>query len=374
MTDCLALTQSTGTVEEQDLVLREMKSRLEDVTHNYHTLLGEWHKLQEELKADQVPKDYVLVHKNDLAQLATETSQLKLNLPKVINSGLSTATTRVDSLQEEVDRLRQQNTVAEADIGQWKSRFEAAVAECQKEKESNLQLRCELQELTEQLSQQSDYSSSLGSSCCTLLWRVSRSQDTVQTLLSGTKIDDFINLVTSTVESYVSAYKDDWPQDQSDESGFILALVGIITNVAASAYGRDFLISRDSGRHLVGTFTNFLADAPLKKSARLKNLLLMALYNLSINQRALKYICSKPGIMGLLAWHLQEEPDCDNRLNTLRVVHSLVSDEHNNAILHELAEALPEHFLQQLTADKNQDVQDLALDLIMDLRQTKHEQ
>ncbi|XP_071094675.1 heat shock factor 2-binding protein-like [Haliotis cracherodii] len=350
------------------------KARLEEVTHNYQTLQGEWHKLQEVLKADQVPKDYVLVHKNDLSQLATETSQLKVNLPKVINSGLSAATARVDSLQEEVERLRQRDAVVEAEMGQWRTRFEASVAECQKEKEGNLQLRCEVQELTEQLSQQSDFSSSLGISCCTLLWRVSRSQDTVQTLLSGTKIDDFLSLVTSTVESYVSAYKDDWPQEQSDESGFILALVGIITNVAASAYGRDFLISRDSGRHLVDTFTNFLADAPLKKSARLKNLLLMSLYNLSINQRALKYICSKPGIIGLLAWHLQEEPDCENRLNTLRVVHSLVADEHNTAIMHELAEALPEHFLQQLTTDKNQDVQDLALDLIMDLRQGKHEQ
>ena len=43
-------------------------------------------------------------------------------------------------------------------------------------------------ELTDQLTQQSEYSASMGSACATLLWRVSRKDDAVETLLSGVSI------------------------------------------------------------------------------------------------------------------------------------------------------------------------------------------
>jgi hypothetical protein len=38
-------------------------------------------------------------------------------------------------------------------------------------------------QLTQQLSQQSDYCSNLGSACCTLLWRVSKNEESLQSIL-----------------------------------------------------------------------------------------------------------------------------------------------------------------------------------------------
>ncbi len=46
-------------------------------------------------------------------------------------------------------------------------------------------VQCETVELSTQLSQQADYCSSLGSVCCTLLWRVSRQEDCIHSILSG---------------------------------------------------------------------------------------------------------------------------------------------------------------------------------------------
>ena len=37
-------------------------------------------------------------------------------------------------------------------------------------------------------------------------------------------------LVSSTIESYISTYSDDFPQDSTEETQFILALCGIITS------------------------------------------------------------------------------------------------------------------------------------------------
>lgn len=53
--------------------------------------------------------------------------------------------------------------------------------------QDNIQLRQEVEVLSQQLSQQSEYCSGLGSACCTLLWRVSKNEDTIQSILIGVK-------------------------------------------------------------------------------------------------------------------------------------------------------------------------------------------
>lgn len=45
--------------------------------------------------------------------------------------------------------------------------------------------QCQLLEMNQQMGDQSEYCSSLGAAVCTLLWRVSRQQDSVMSLLEG---------------------------------------------------------------------------------------------------------------------------------------------------------------------------------------------
>ena len=45
--------------------------------------------------------------------------------------------------------------------------------------------QCEVNELSQQLSQQAEYCFSMGAACCTLLWRVSRHEDCIHSILSG---------------------------------------------------------------------------------------------------------------------------------------------------------------------------------------------
>ena len=45
--------------------------------------------------------------------------------------------------------------------------------------------QCEVNDLQQQLSQQADYCTSMGAACCTLLWRVSRQEDSIHSILSG---------------------------------------------------------------------------------------------------------------------------------------------------------------------------------------------
>lgn len=330
-----------------------------------------------ETKSSVNSEELLTLSRVDLSRLVMDIgNQLRKNSPKpkvALSTGPQARVT--ETLREELKQTRQQIQNDLAEISYLRTRCETAVTECQQEKQENIRLRHEVEVLTQQLSQQSEYCSGLGAACCTLLWRVSRNEDTIQSILIGSKIEEFLTLVSNTLNSYVITYKSDWPGADSEESQFVHALCGVITNIAASAFGRDFLITNPWGRQLVDTFINVLEEAPHGKSARLKNLILMALYNLSINQNGIKYLSSKRGVIKLLAWLLQEEVAVENQVNSLRLVHSLISVESNLNLIHELLEELPRPVLQELEMDKNREIRELAREISSDIQsRVRHEQ
>ena len=109
-------------------------------------------------------------------------------------------------------------------------------------------MQCEVSALQEQVSQQADYCAAMGAACCTLLWRVSRQEDCIQSILTGVNnnnnknnkhihtyiqsmVSDFFQLGASTLQSYLDAYNTDTlPDECSLESQFVLALCGTITS------------------------------------------------------------------------------------------------------------------------------------------------
>ncbi|GAB1602705.1 hypothetical protein Ahia01_000550500 [Argonauta hians] len=140
----------------------------------------------------------------------------------------------------------------------------------------------------------------------------------------------------------------------------------LLIDIAASAYGRDFLVNNTYGCQIIDIFITVLAEAPNKKSTKLKNLILMSLYNISINQNGLKYICNKTTLFQLLVWLLTDEQSTECCINILRLLQSVVC-EASVAVIHQLKEVLPEHQLQRLCSSRNKIISDLASDLQTDL-------
>ena len=92
-------------------------------------------------------------------------------------------------------------------------------------------------------------------------------------------MDEFLQIVIKTVESYFATCNEEEYQETADVSQFILAICGTVTNIAASSNGRDFLVSHETGRTLIGTFLDVLAESGTGNNIKLKSLILMALYN-----------------------------------------------------------------------------------------------
>nr|KAF6477673.1 heat shock transcription factor 2 binding protein [Molossus molossus] len=108
----------------------------------------------------------------------------------------------------------------------------------------------------------------MGAAACTLLWGVSSSEEVVKAILGGDKALKFFNITGQTMESFVKSLDGDVKELDSDENQFVFALAGIVTNVAAIACGREFLVN--SSRVLLDTILQLLGDLKPGQCTKLK--------------------------------------------------------------------------------------------------------
>ncbi|XP_031708105.1 heat shock factor 2-binding protein [Anarrhichthys ocellatus] len=271
---------------------------------------------------------FVRVRKSDLEKLTAEVMQLRDFLPRVLNGDLietlhkaRTAQTMKEQLAQEQDQLRQE-------CQHLQSRLDAVQTECQKEREEKLLLREQLWQSGAELQQQADFCSGLGSAACSLLWSCSASEDTVSHWLADGKLQSFLLVAAQTLESFVKSLdeeaKTQTEDHNSQEHQFVLALAGTITNVAAVSCGRDFLSC--SARVLLDTLMRLLELMMPRVFPKLKVLMLMALYNVSISVKGLKCISENPGLLSLI-WTLLDDGDWEVCLHSLRLLQSVLLEE-----------------------------------------------
>ncbi|XP_003966421.2 heat shock factor 2-binding protein isoform X2 [Takifugu rubripes] len=272
--------------------------------------------------------DFVRVRKSDLDKLTTEVMQLREFLPRVLNRDFSevlhkarAAQTRKEHCMQEQERLRQKCLHLD-------SQLVAVQTECQKEREEKLLLREQLWQSGAELQQQADFCSGLGSTMCHLLWSSSTRENTVTHWLADGMLQPFLAVASQTLESFVRSLDDEVKTQTEDHSSqehqFVLALAGTITNIAAVTRGRDFLSG--SAPILLDTMMKLLQVMKPGIFPRLKVLMLMTLYNVSISVKGLKYISESPEVIPLI-WTLLDDGDWEVCLHTLRLLQSMLVEE-----------------------------------------------
>ncbi|XP_075999915.1 heat shock factor 2-binding protein [Genypterus blacodes] len=271
---------------------------------------------------------FVKVRKRDLEKLTTEVMQLREFLPKVLNRDLREMLLKAGARESRMVHVVKEQEQLRQECVHLQSRLEAMQSECQKEREEKLLLREQLWQSGTELQQQADFCSGLGSSACSLLWSCSASEDTVTHWLADGKLPSFLAIAAQTLESFITSLDEEVKTETEDhnshEHQFVLAVAGVIANVAAVPRGRDFL---SSSAHLL--LDTLMKNLQLMKPGifpKLKVLMLMALYNVSICVRGLKYISEYPGFLPLI-WRLLEDGDWEVCLHSLRLLQSALLEE-----------------------------------------------
>lgn len=367
---------------KEKTLLAELSSLVREVRANLCGLVQEWGAFQSEVlhtglgaPVEEATGKTLQVSRSDMERLVTEAMMLKEFLPRVLSPEYLAAPSRLTHVEQELQAAQRDKQVLSSEHEHLKRRSEALLVNFEQEKQEKFSVKCEVTELSQQLTQQAEFCSSMGAACCTLLWRVSRHEDCIHSILGGSKVSEFLTLTGSTLQSFLATYgQGEMPGETSEEAQFVLALCGIITNIAASAYGRDFLASSGDGQALVDVLCGVLAEAPPgAECTKLKSLLLMSLYNISINQKGLGYLSSKPELMPVLVWHLQEETSVTNRLHIIRLLQSLILEPESPEVTARALEAIPLPVLQHLASDTNPEVRELALELMADLQALQRE-
>ncbi|XP_047703048.1 heat shock factor 2-binding protein isoform X1 [Prionailurus viverrinus] len=311
-------------------------------------------------------EEFVKVRKKDLERLTTEVMQIRDFLPRMLNGEVLESFQKLKIVEKNLERKEQALEQLRMDCEHFKARLETVQADSMREKKEKLALRQQLNEAKQQLLQQAEYCTEMGAAACTLLWGVSSSEDVVKAILGGDKALKFFNITGQTMESFVKSLDGDVKELDSDENQFVFALAGIVTNVAAIACGREFLVN--SSRVLLDTFLQLLGDLKPGQCTKLKVLLLMSLYNVSINLKGLKYISESPGFIPLL-WWLLSDPDTEVCLHALRLVQSVVLEpEVFSKSASEFRSSLPLQRILAMAKSRNPHLQTVAQELLEDLR------
>ncbi|KAK6970324.1 heat shock factor 2-binding protein [Biomphalaria glabrata] len=357
--------------------IEQVEYLLSQVCSNFTSVRKDWAELETTLdkymNLEVLNKSEVIIQKVCLQNIVNEAEKIKTLFLTIFAQNEKLASARIQNLESELCKVLSERTEIQADVIHWKSQLDLAVKDVQKEKQEQVHLRSELKELTDKLSEQSEFCCSLGAACCTLLWKISRQESAIETLVSGCKNSEFLKLTCIAVQGYLAAYRtSDWPHHNTDEAKFILSICGIITNVAASSQGREYLASCQEGCEVMNTFISFIGKAPNGKSAQIKILMLMSLYNFSINSKGIKFLCSKRDLIPLLAKHFKEEKDAENQLRTLKLVQSLVCDETCASVcISELLQYLPKSQLQQMSKSSTPDIQIVSLEILSEVAACK---
>ncbi|XP_029924983.1 heat shock factor 2-binding protein [Myripristis murdjan] len=275
-----------------------------------------------------VKDEFVKVRKRELEKLTTEVMQLREFLPRVLNGNLIEMLHKARAAGTMKERIAQEQEQLRQECLHLQSRLDAVQSECQKEREEKLLLREQLWQSSAELQQQADFCSDLGASACSLLWTCSAGEDVVTLWVAQGKLQSFLTVAGQTLESFVKSLDEEVNAQSEDynthEHQFVLGLAGVITNVAAVTCGRNYLSS--SAHVLLDTLMRLLELMKPGVFPKLKVLMLMALYNVSINVKGLKYISENPGLLPLIST-LLEDGDWEVCLHSLRLLQSVLLEE-----------------------------------------------
>ncbi|XP_065683218.1 heat shock factor 2-binding protein-like isoform X1 [Hydra vulgaris] len=325
---------------------------------------------------------YVLVPKTYMNQVMNEVKILKETLPKALNRRFFKDSKSLDKekekefsnerklLEQELE-FSKERKLLEQEFDLLKKRYDSLLSEVERERQENADLRKQLFELKEITEEQSTYCATLGGTTCGLLWRISQNEDSIHMLLGGDNADEFFQLACHTLESYVNAVHSSPSRvvGANNEYRFVISLMGVITNITASSFGRELLSSKDSGKEVLNAINSVISEFPFQemKWMKMRNVALKCMYNISINQKGMKFLCSIKTLLPDLSQVIHEDKFPDNKLHALRLLQSMVCEPDCVELLHSVVELLSIDKLKTLSQNSKGEVLSAFQDLIADL-------
>ncbi|XP_078035889.1 heat shock factor 2-binding protein [Augochlora pura] len=240
--------------------------------------------------------------------------------------------------------------------------------------EANEITQREIEYMKEQLFNQSAYCTSLGAVLGNLTWRASRFPEIVDVWLSAFqhKIGGLLSITDGSFEAFTKTYRTAFPPTSNDEYQFIISLLGIVTNISASPKGREFLITNSNGKDFIKKIVTSMPTLPISQGTlSMKRLMLMTLYNVSMNATGLLHLFDSR-IGDALNYYLRNDslPD-EVQLLCLRVLISITYGLTDPKYIRDLISSLPIDKIEDIAVASKNEMSSFAEKVINNLRNSE---
>ncbi|XP_075227986.1 heat shock factor 2-binding protein-like [Lycorma delicatula] len=338
--------------ERSDEFLNEVNGTLNNVAENLRGLISDLN----------TPPTGVGIAP-ELARLQNETQSLRDNLEFLIGPFLNGARKGLLNLSWYDVAMTEGITELEA----LKTKYASLQREWDSQQEHLGKLQGEVFKLRNQLQHQTSFCASLGSIMGNLVWKASRVPNVIDTLLAGDKLSEFCSIVTGTLVSFMETYNREFPDQKTDEMQFILSLAGTVANIAASPDGRHFLASDQNGKELLDQIINILPHIPPVSGDALKRILLMALYNLSINQNGLLMLQDQHPLLVTIQRNIKNDRTPELKLMSLRLLQSVTYEITSLKVLQNMLQQIPLETIREFTNTNDAEIRLVAQDVVSNL-------
>ncbi|XP_028402528.1 heat shock factor 2-binding protein-like [Dendronephthya gigantea] len=321
---------------------------------------------------------YVKVSSAGLVRLVKDVIQLKRSLLKVLSSNtILMLHKKIHSLEEEVYNLKHELQTKNSEMYVLKRRYSDNLHNVEELRKENFLLKTQLNEMQEERSEEYEECLSFVTICLSMIWHSSLKDECIESMIARETIVKFLEFVSQSVSSFSETSRGDSPDkivnvldSNSQEYTLVLSIAGIITNIAATPLGREYLSSKEAGIKGINALISFLSVTPALQCMRIKSLILKALYNISINRKGLKYLMSKKGLMTTLGYLLKDhEADPEMRLSCINCIQSLVMEPENVSLAHEFLEVVSIRKLQEYAGSSRGELKKATIELISDLKE-----
>ncbi|XP_024935511.1 heat shock factor 2-binding protein isoform X2 [Cephus cinctus] len=296
----------------------------------------------------------------------------KLNLDRCLQS-VEVATrklhTNVHLLVDPVMSTKTKETIKMTEL---QSRYDDLYSKWQSQQRQLESTQAEIFRLKNQIMHQSTFCTSLGAVLCNLLWRASYFTQNVHVWLSGfqNKVGEFLCIVNGSFVSFINTYGDGLPSMNSDEFQFIMGLLGIVTNMSSTPEGREFLITNTNGKDLVQKLVIRISGIPLPSGNSLKRLMLMILYNVSVNQTGLQYLLELR-VGEILGKCFEDSVPMELQVRALWFLQSITYDLNDATALKDILKAVPMIKIEKMTENEQDPMAPIAKEILENLEKAK---
>ncbi|EFN80570.1 Heat shock factor 2-binding protein [Harpegnathos saltator] len=191
----------------------------------------------------------------------------------------------------------------------------------------------------------------------------------IRRLKDQNELGEFLSIADGTFSAFNNTYKTSLPPTSNVEYKFVIGLLGIVSNLSASPEGREFLITNSSGRELVQKIIQLIPELPSASgSSSLKRLMLMVLYNVSINKTGLQYLLESR-VGDPLRHCLRDKSSMEEtQVLCLRVLQSVTYDLTEPKYIEDLNATIPIDMIETMALSKSDNLNNVAKQVIKHLR------